>query len=243
MTSGTECERYRGLLAADAVGGLDDEIERAGLEAHLGGCADCRADADDVTWAAGALAWIGPTVAEELARTGAADPEVAPTGALDAAVAGILAGHGTSGVDDGGAPGPRSRHRLRVLVPVLAVAASLLVVGAFGLVGHHRPPTRSVAMTGPGGGRATAVLTAESWGTSITLTDPARRASQVLTVSMTTEYGRLWNAGSYRVTASHGVTVTVACALPIDQIRTIAVTDAGGRVVLAGLQSGASAPG
>ena len=51
---------------------------------------------------------------------------------------------------------------------------------------------------------------------------------------MTAGWGYQWIVGSYRVTSSHGATVTMACALPVDRIRTIAVTDANGHVVLEG---------
>jgi len=124
-----------------------------------------------------------------------------------------------------------------VLVPVLAVAAAvLLVVGSVGLARADHPVTRTVALSGPDGVHATAVLTAESWGTSVTLTQPAARWGQVLTVSMATDYGHPWNAGSYWAATDHAVTVTLACALPVDRIRTIAVTGTGGGVVLAGRQ-------
>ena len=49
---------------------------------------------------------------------------------------------------------------------------------------------------------------------------------------MTTEWGSPWAVGSYRATTSHGVTVTLACGLPLDQIRSISVTDTKGRVIL-----------
>ena len=129
------------------------------------------------------------------------------------------------------------RRLAKVLVPVLAVAAAgLLVVGAVGLSRHAAPTTRSVALSGPGGAHASAVLTAETWGTSVTLTQPAERWGEVLTVSMASDYGQPWNAGSYWVGTSRGVTVVLACALPVDRIRTIAVTGARGEVVLAGRQ-------
>ncbi len=251
VTSATGCERFRGLLAEDALGGLDDG-SRAVLQTHLDVCSGCRADAAELSETVGALAWVGPALAEELARPDTPVSDAVPTGDLDAAVAEILARDGSTDADTAGdadargthrpAPAPVSARRgrgRRVLAPVLAVAAvALLVVGSLGLAGHGSPATRTVALSGPGGGRATAVLTSESWGTSVRLTTPGGQANRVLTVSMTTEYGRSWNAGSYRAVASHGVTVTLACALPVDQIRTIAVTDAGGQVVLTGNRTG-----
>jgi hypothetical protein len=121
------------------------------------------------------------------------------------------------------------------LVAVVSMAAAvLLVLGAVSLTRPSGPETRSIALSGAGGAHATAVLTAESWGTSVTLTQPAARWSQVLTVSMAGAYGSPWNAGSYWVTTSHGVTVTLACALSIDRIKMVAVTDSTGRTVMVG---------
>jgi hypothetical protein len=68
----------------------------------------------------------------------------------------------------------------------------------------------------------------------VALSEPAARWGQVLTVSMAGTYGSPWNAGSYWATTSHGVTVTLACALPIGRIKMIAVVDATGRTVMAG---------
>lgn len=249
VTPGSGCAQFRGLLAEEAVGRLAPR-GRVDLDAHLAGCAACRADADDVSRAAGALAWVGPAVADELSRTDGVGTEVVPTGALDAAVAGILAGGGRARSLTPPGPGQvadtrstaggqgNRNLRLRGLAPIMAVAAAtLLVAGVFTAMGHGAAVTRSVDLAGPSGSHATAVLTAEAWGTSVTLTDPARRSDQVLTVSMAADYGYAWVVGSYRVTSSHGVTVTLACALPADRIRTIAVTDAAGHVVLTGRQS------
>ena len=228
VTTAPGCERFRGLLAEVVLRGPEATAD-PGLPAHLVGCAMCRTERDELARAAGALAWVDPGVAAELGRSGRPVPADGPTPALDAAVAGILAiapGRGPS-------RGPRPRRRTRVLVSVLA-AAALVVAVAVGLSWGPAPTTRIVVLSGPGGAHATAVLTAEAWGTSVALTQPAARWGQVLTVSMSADHGYPWGAGSYWAGTSHGVTVTLACALPVDRIRTITVTDAGGRVVLSG---------
>jgi hypothetical protein len=236
VTPDPACERFRGLLAERAVGRPSPD-EATELDAHLAGCAGCRSDAVEVARAAGALAWISPAVADELVHSGGTGDDVAPTVALDAAVAGILSGGPPSPAAGPTPTGDGRTRRQRVLAPLVAVAAAALLVSAgVAASGHGSPVTRTVELAGPSGARATAVLTAEAWGTSVTVTDPAGRADQVLSVAMTTEYGHRWDVGSYRVTTSHGATVTVACALPVDQIRTIDVTDATGHVVLAGHQ-------
>ena len=235
---GNVCERFRGLLAEDVLVGIDGSL-RVELGDHLEGCPECRADADGLARAAGALAWVDPAVSEELGRLDESEPGTEPTRALDLAVAEILA-RDTSDA----ALAHRPRRMRRAVVPVLAVAAAvLLVVGGVSLSRTGAPVTRSVALSGPGGAHATAVLTAQTWGTSVTLTEPAARWGQVLTVSMAGDYGRPWNAGSYWVTTSRGVKVTLACALSIDRIRTISVSDSAGRVVLAGHQAVGSTAG
>jgi len=222
------------MLAEELLVGIDAS-SRAELDDHLEGCADCRAEVDGLAMAAGALAWVDPAASEELGRPDVPAPRVEPTRSLDMAVAEILAQDPVE-ADRGGTASDLGR-RHRVLVAVVAVAAAvLLVLGTVSLTGPTGPETRSIALSGSGGVHATAVLTAESWGTSVTLTQPAARLSQVLTVSMAGEYGSPWNAGSYSVTTSHGVTVTLACALPIDQIKMIAITDSTGRTVLVGHQ-------
>jgi hypothetical protein len=237
VTAAAACERFQGLLAEDVLVGIDAP-SRAELSAHLEICPKCRAEADGLARAADALAWVDPAVAAELARTDVPVADAEPTRALDLAVAEILARDPEDTGD--GVESPQVRRRHRYLIPVLAVAAAvvlLAVVGAVNLSRPAAPVTRSVALSGSGGAHATAVLTAESWGTSVTLTEPATRQNQLLTVSMTGQYGSSWNAGSYWGSASHGVTVTLACALPINRIRTIAVTDPAGRSVLAGGQA------
>jgi len=232
VTSAASCDRFRGLLAEELLVGID-ATSRVELNDHLETCADCRAEVDGLARAAGALAWVDPAGSEELGRPEVPTADAGPSRSLDMAVAEILAQRPEDADLEKRLPDPRLRHRALVAVVAMA-AAVLLVLGGVSLSHPSGPETRSVALSGSGGAHATAVLTAESWGTSVTLTQPAARWSQVLTVSMAGRYGSPWNAGSYTVTTSRGVTVTLACALPIDQIKMIAVTDSTGRTVMRG---------
>jgi len=195
---------------------------------HLAVCPDCRTEEIELTQIAGALALIAPGAPEEWGHPGEAMSGDGRTGSLDAAVARVL-----SASEDLSEP-RRALSRRRVVAAALAMAAvAIVVVGAVSLAGNGTNRSRTVALVGPSEGQATAVLTQEAWGTSITLTDSTTRPNQVLTVSMKTEYGRLWPAGSYHVTGTTGVRITLACALPLGQIQSISVTDATGQVVLA----------
>jgi hypothetical protein len=219
------CEHWRGILAMGAVG--QSAPDDGALRSHLDGCPDCRAKAVELQQTAGVLALIGQSVADGLGTVDDGAVHPAPTVSLDAAVARILAG------DDVPEPQPVPRRR-RLLTPVLAAAATVVVVlGALTLAAPDAHGSRAVALSGPDGARASAVLTGESWGTSVILTDPGLHRGQVLEVAMRTEYGRSWAAGSYHDSSAGGVTVTFACALPLEQIRTISVTDSQGAVVLA----------
>ncbi len=232
VTSPAACDRFHGLLAEQVLVGIDAP-SRAELDAHLDVCPDCRAELDGLARAAGALAWVDPAASDELGRPDVPATGEEPTRSLDLAIAEILAQGAADADSEATLSDLRRRHR--VLVAVVSMAAAvLLVVATVSLSTPTGPETRSIALSGSGGAHASAVLTAESWGTSVTLTQPAARLSQVLTVSMAGQYGAPWNAGSYWVTKSHGVTVTLACALPIDQIKMIAVTDSTGRTVMAG---------
>ncbi len=227
MTSLNDCEHWRGQLALEAVGHVD-VASHGDLLKHLDECALCHSEAIELAQAAGTLALVDPEVAELIGQSGEVIVDDGRTSSLDAPFAGVLA----SGGEPREARLPRFPRRLIASVLAVAVAA-LVVVGAISLSGHGANGSHTLTLVGSQGSRATAVLTPEAWGTSVALSGPAERSSQILNVSMTTVWGRPWAVGSYRATTAHGVTVTLACALPLNQIRSISVTDASGHVVLA----------
>jgi len=194
---------------------------------HLAVCSDCRTEEIELAQVAGVLALTAPETVDGRGRPGEAMPGDGRTCSLDAAVAEVLSD------SDDPSEQPRAQSRRRIIAAALAIAAVATVVVTVSLAGNGTNRSRTVALAGPSEGHATAVLTQEEWGTSVTLTDSTTRPSQVLTVLMKTEYGRLWPAGSYHVTGSRGVRITLACALPLNQIRSVSVIDATGQVVLA----------
>ena len=222
VTAEVDHEHWSGLLAMDAVGQLD-EVDLAGLRAHVAGCAQCQTDRPELCGVVDALALVdGSTMGDAVAPIGQSDPEVRPA-TLDAAVLTMLAG-----VDR-----RRWTHRRQLAWAAAAVAAGVIVViGVLGFLHQAPPGSRTVALRGHGGNHATAVLVPEAWGTTIQLSDQGDPASRDLTVSMRTEYGSQWVAGSYRSIRGGNLKVTLACALPIQQIDSISVTDGSGRTVL-----------
>jgi len=221
VTPEVDHEHWRGLLAMEAVGQLND-VDREDLQAHVDGCSQCQIDRHELSRVVGALALVdGSAVGDPFVP--AVPPKERPRPAtLDTEVLGML-----SEAD--------SRTRRRHLAWAAAIAATVAaVVGSLALLHLAPAGSRTVALHGQGGNYGTALLVPEPWGTTIQLSDHGEPVSRELVVSMRTEYGGRWVAGSYRSRAAEEMNVTLACALPIQQISSISVTDTSGHVVLQG---------
>jgi hypothetical protein len=220
-------EHWKGLLALEAVGQLD-RADRSELVAHTGGCRECREDRADLAAVVRALDLIdGAIFGQTYSLEGAPEQVSEASAARDTAGLTLLT-NPRPGSSGGGGTIRRS-----LLVTMTAVAAiAVVVVGALALSGHPSLPTRTVALHGHDGAYGTAVLVAKPWGTSIDLSDRGQRSRQILTVSMQAEYGRAWTAGSFNSGDAGGVRVTLACALPIRQIRRVVVMNSSGNEIL-----------
>lgn len=214
--SGADCDRWHGLQAMHAIGRLDPDEERQ-LLAHIEGCPACRADIVE-------LAGMGAAL--RLVDVGHLEDGMEPAIPLDSVNWERV----------------RSERRRRVRMSATrwamagmaaaAVAAIALVVVS---IQSSPAPTRTVALSGTPGVHASVVLTAKGWGTQATLKESGQKAGQVWTVTMETSPGSWWVAGSYRTLGSDGqVQVTLACAVPADQITHVWVSDVTGRTVLRG---------
>jgi len=223
MTPRVDHERWRGLLAMDAVGRLD-ETDREDLHAHVGGCLHCQTDGRELSGVVGALASVDGWTTGDPQAPGDRPTEDLRPATLDTAVLGMLSEAGTRGRT-------RRRHLARAAAGA-AVIIIIVVVGALGLLHLSPAGSRTVALRGQGGRSGTALLVPQAWGTTIRLTDHGEPVSQDLIVSMRTDYGSQWVAGSYRSTTAGELKVTLACALPIQKISGITVTDTSGHVVL-----------
>jgi hypothetical protein len=225
MTPEVDHEHWRGLLAMDAVGQLDD-ADREDLHAHVDGCLQCQADGHDLSSVIGALALVDDsTMGDPLAPVNQPreDPHPAHPATLDAALMKMFSEADTSG---------RTRRRHLVWAAAAVAAAVIVIIVALGLVHLAPAGSRTVALHGQGGNYGSALLVPEPWGTTIRLSDRSEPIRRDLIVSMRTEYGSQWVAGSYRSNAAEELNVTLACALPIQQISSISVTDTRGHVVL-----------
>jgi hypothetical protein len=226
VTPELSCERWKGLLAMEAIGQID-QTDRAELSAHVMSCEQCQVDRIELSRVVGALSLAEGSALEEAAVPTAAPIEEVRPSNLDAAVLAMFSGPAL----DSAPTGHRRRHH-RVWAMVGVAATVIVVIGILTIIHHTATGSRTVALGGQGGNHGTALLIPEAWGTSIELTDHGGNTSQVLTVSMRTEYGHWWLAGSYRSVAAGDLRVTLACALPIQQIGSISVTDSMGNVVL-----------
>jgi len=239
VTGQGDCEYWKGLLAVEAIGQLE-EPDRVALLEHVHGCARCSADRSELLDTVSALALAEGAFVEEGAWTDAL-PALRTIDSPDA-VDGDMVWHAPdAGIGPVHEDQRSGRAFRRALVGLsAAVAAALMVVaGSLGIFGGTPGPaltpavaSRTVPLHGGPGNFGTAVLVSTSWGTSIELTDHIEAAPQVLTVMMRTAYGRPWFAGTYRSTAGSDARVTLGCALSVAEIRGVTVVDSGGHEIL-----------
>jgi anti-sigma factor RsiW len=215
--STSACDQAKGQLALAAIGRLP-ESERLSLDSHLEGCGQCRQELASLSDISQALSAADPERVDQVVEV----PD-----SLRTVVLGSL---------ETEAARHRRAWRLRIAaaaaVVVLAVAGSLVAVNAGG--SHGAPAAHSFALTGPGGARATVVLTAETWGTAVHLRATGEHAAGVLTVWMREDNGSWWAAGTYRGGSGSTVDVSMSCAVPASAIDAVRVTNSAGNQVLGG---------
>jgi predicted anti-sigma-YlaC factor YlaD len=209
------CEQWRGLIAMRALGELASDDATA-LDAHLEGCADCRAVADELASTVSMLAYVDVASIEPTALV---PPE------LSARVLGDL--HRAAAMD---------RRRRRIIVSgaslVGAIAAALIL---FAVVSGTSPTTneRTMALHGLTSVTAKAVLVNQSWGTTVDFSESGLPGGGVYTVSMKTATGAWWTAGTYRSVSGRTVNATMACAVGMKNITGLRVENSKGVTVLA----------
>jgi hypothetical protein len=191
--------------------------EEAALLAHLEGCADCQGIAKEFAQTHHLLSYVDPAA-------------VAPTAAVPAQLTDKV----LRDLRHGGALQRRRRRAtLAATVGVGLIAASLIFAGLFSGSTVAKPNTqRTVALSGLAAVRASAVLSARPWGTSLTMHEQGLPGGNVYTVSMETAKGTWWVAGTYRSVAGQTVDATMSCAVPLDKITGLRVLNSAGTIVL-----------
>lgn len=176
-----EHRRVREQLGWYALGHGTPE-ERAGVRAHLDGCAACRGELAELTPLA---AWLERVDPDRL------DEQPAPPAGLGGAVLARIA------VEE-----PRTRSRgpgLRVLAATAVVGVAAAGFGA-GWLARPVPdpePLEPVAVQVDAGVRATADVVPHTWGLEVKLTGEGFTAGAVYRVVVTTEDGTAVPAGQF----------------------------------------------
>jgi hypothetical protein len=218
--SSFSCEMARGQIALASIGRLPDS-ERLSLESHLDGCEDCRSELAGLSMLEPGLAAADPERVDQVLEI----PE-----SLRSAVLGSL---GTEVARQ-----RRSTHmRFAAAAAVVLLAVGGAIIATISVVGTQHSPAHTFALSGPDGARATALLTAESWGTSVELKASGEHPGEILTVSMRADDGSWWVAGTYASADGGSIDVTMSCAVPVAEIDAVRVTNATNKEVLGSYSS------
>jgi hypothetical protein len=211
------CREWRALLGAYALGDLAPE-ERAGLEAHLDGCAECRAEAE----ALGDVARLLPLA--DPARFTNPAPQPAPE--LAERVAAVVGDEHRS---------KRRRRRWRIglalggATAAVAVAVALLVLPT----GGGGDPVQHVEFGSlPGGVKIYATLEPHAYGTEVRMYVKGVRSGTLCRVYLQGPRGEKVPAGTFRYRWGDDSTAVLSSALDLSRTRAIGV-HAGNRTFVA----------
>ncbi|MEJ2885433.1 zf-HC2 domain-containing protein [Actinomycetospora aeridis] len=219
-TTPSDHDRLRELLGAHALGGLDD-AERAEIEAHLEGCAACRAELAEIAPLAGPLASVDPDAAPT--PTAAPDDFAAVLGRVRAEEAVVT---------------PLDARRRR-RVPLLGAVAAAAVIGLAGAgIGvaasaAGEPPVEPAAVQALDPGvRADAGTIDHTWGVEVVLTASGFAEGQRYEVTVLDRAGRPVPAGAFRGTGAAEMVCRLNSSVLREQAGGFVVTDADGDEVL-----------
>lgn len=233
-------EEWHGLVGAHALGHLHGaELDR--LQAHLDGCARCRADLADLAPLAGLLDGLDPegfgvpaAPPADLGariRTAMEQEPRQPVGVPQATV---------TPIDRLDPERPRPGRRRAQLLGV--AAAVVMAAGVGGVVGRAsapepaEPPLEAVAVRAvDDGGAAPAIassdLIAHTWGVELVLEGRGFVAGEVYRASFRTDDGRWQPAGQFLGTGERPLLCRLQSAVLRDDVDAVRITDAEGRVV------------
>lgn len=214
-------DRFALWDGAYVLGALSDD-ERREFEAHLSGCASCRAAVAELSGIPPLLSLLDPAEVTALDEN-RAEPPPAESDVVRSLVGAVS----------------RRRRRRRIAVAVVgSVAAAVLAVGVLilarpGTVGLHReaPPVAEVAMDQvvPSPVQATVALTDAAWGTQIDMTctygswaDRSKEGGELAMVLVGRD-GRQTQAATWMAKPGASVTLAAGTSLPVDQIASVQV--------------------
>ena len=213
------CRQWRESLGAYALGHLDGE-ERARLEAHLDGCAECRAEAESL----GAVVTLLPHADPE--RFG---PAPAPPAELGKRIAAKIGAERRA---------RRQRRRLRLGIGLggVAAAAAAAVLAIFVLTSDEGTgPEQHVTFRSlPPGVRIGATLEPQAFGTEIHMYVKGIRSGTLCRVYMRGPSGASVSAGTFRYRWGGDAAATLSAALDLSRARAL-IVHAGDRTFVAPL--------
>ena len=211
------CREWRESLGAYALDGLSAK-ERAGIEAHLEGCAECGAELDSLALVARLLPHADP------AHFG---PAPVPPPALAERVAAMI------GAEQDGRR-RRSRVRIGLALSGATAVATAAVLAIFVLPGGvHAGPEQSVSFGSlPDGVRINATLEPRTFGTEIQMYVSGIRSGTLCKVFLRGPNGARASAGTFRYRYGGEGEAVLSSALDLSRSNAIGVR-AGGRTFIA----------
>ena len=215
------CRDWRESLGAYTLGHLPAE-DRVGLEAHLEGCPECRAEADSLTLVARLLPHADPE------RFG---PAPLPPAALGERIATQIGAERRGG---------RQRRRLRLGLALSGATAALAAAALAIFVlpgGGGGAPTQQVAFRSlPPGVKIAATLRPQSFGTEISMYVSGIRSGTLCRVFLRGPNGAQVSAGTFRYRYGGDGEAVLSSALDLSRTAAIGV-HAGGRTFVAPVSS------
>jgi hypothetical protein len=201
------CREWRESLGAQALGQLPD-AERVALEAHLEGCAECRAELESLA----SIARLMPLADPE--RFGAAP--VPPPSLAKRVTATIRAERRAQ---------RRRRFRLRLtLGGATAAVAAAATLAIFVLPGGAPAPQQHVAFASlPAGMKIDATLEPHAFGTEIHMYVQGVRSGTLCRVFVRGPGGARMPAGSFRYRWGEDAQATLSSALDVSAVRAVGV--------------------
>jgi Putative zinc-finger len=215
-----ECREWRESLGAYALGQLSAD-ERAGLEAHLDGCPQCRSELASLEPVAKMLPHADPAQFESAAPV--------PPPELGARIAATIKAEKERG---------RQRRRRRVfggfvLGGATAAALATLVLAVFVFQDGSSNPEQHIRFASlPQGVTIDATLDPHAYGTEIRMYVHGIASGTLCTVSLRGPNGASYPAGTFRYRWGDDSEAVLSSALDLSRTRTVAVR-AGNRTFVA----------
>ena len=223
-----DCRHWKEELGAYALGHLSPE-ERAGVEAHLEGCAACRADADSLMSVARLLPHADP------AQFG---PAPQPPPELGKRIAATI----------GSERRAQRRQRRRRFgfgfggAAAAAAVAAVLAIFVFNGGGNGEPEQHVAFNALPKGVKIGATLKPQAFGTEIDMYVKGIRSGTLCRVYMRGPDGRDVSAGTFRYRWGADSAATLSAALDLSRAEAL-VVHAGKRTFVAPLDRDATTNG